>query len=65
MALWYACHGGQPATAELLLDGGADIDWIAPWDGLTPLDAAVRSGAQELADRLRGRGAHHGGRRVR
>jgi hypothetical protein len=56
MAFWYACHGGRRATAELLLDRGAQIDWIAPWDGLTPLDAARRSQADELADWLRARG---------
>jgi hypothetical protein len=57
MAFWYACHGGQRAAAELLLAAGADIDWVAPWDGLTPLDAAVRSEASEMADWLRSRGA--------
>ena len=58
MAFWYACHGGQRATAELLLDGGAELDWIAPWDGLTPLDAAVRSGAGDVGEWLRTRGGH-------
>ena len=43
-AFWCACHGGQFTTAELLLDRGADINWIG-FDGLTPLDAARRSGA--------------------
>jgi ankyrin repeat protein len=57
MAFWYACHGAQPGAADLLLRHGADIDWISPWDGLTPLDAAVRSGADELARWLRVRGA--------
>jgi len=56
-AFWYACHGGRRATAELLLDHGAQIDWIAPWDGLTPLDAASRSHADEFAGWLRARGA--------
>src|SRR5436190_5359090 len=41
-AFWCACHGGQQATAERLLEAGADIDWIGH-DGLTPLDAAARS----------------------
>ena len=59
-AFWCACHGGQRATAERLLDRGADIDWIGH-DGLTPLDAAVRSDAQELAAWLRSRGAHFAG----
>ena len=56
-AFWCACHGGQRATAERLLDRGADINRIGH-DGLTPLDAAVRSDAYELADWLRSRGAH-------
>jgi ankyrin repeat protein len=57
-AFWCACHGGQRATAERLLERGADIDWIGH-DGLTPLDAAARSNAPALADWLRARGAHH------
>ena len=57
MAFWYACHGGQPGTAELLHGQGAELDWIAPWDGSTPLDAAIRSEAGELVEWLRARGA--------
>jgi hypothetical protein len=56
MAFWYACHGGQRTTAELLLDGGADVNWIALWENMTPLDAALRSDAYGLADWLRARG---------
>jgi ankyrin repeat protein len=56
-ALWYACHGGQRQVVELLLAEGADVDWISSWDGLTPLDAAARSGATELESWLRARGA--------
>ena len=56
-ALWYACHGGQQDVAALLVDRGADMNWISSWDGLTPLDAAERSDAAELAAWLRGRGA--------
>jgi ankyrin repeat protein len=59
-ALSCACHGGQRARAERLLERGAEIDWIGH-DGLTPLDAAVRSNARELADWLRSQGAHHAG----
>ena len=57
-AFWAACHGGQLATAQRLLAAGADLSWVAPWDGLTPLDAARRSAAdgvatwQEVADWL-------------
>ena len=57
MAFWYACHGGRRETAEFLLERGADRDWVAPWDGLTPLDAAERSQASSLATWLRGQGA--------
>jgi uncharacterized protein len=56
-AFWGACHGGQRACAEYLLDRGADIDWVPPWESLTPLDAAARSGADHLAAWLRSRGA--------
>ena len=47
-AFWSACHGGQRQVAELLLGRGADINWIG-WDDLTPLDAARRSEATDLA----------------
>jgi ankyrin repeat protein len=55
-AFWCACHGGQRATAEYLLARGADIDWVGH-DGLTPLAAARRSDATELAGWLAERGA--------
>jgi ankyrin repeat protein len=55
-ALWCSCHGGQRATARILLEQGADRDWIGH-DGLTPLDAAERSEATELAAWLRASGA--------
>jgi ankyrin repeat protein len=56
-ALWYACHGGQQATAERLLGMGADVNWVSTWDGLSPLDAANRSGADDLVRWLTDRGA--------
>lgn len=56
-AFWGACHGGQPRAADYLLDCGADIDWIPGWEELTPLDAAIRSGANDLAAWLRNQGA--------
>ena len=56
-AFWYACHGGSRDAAEYLLGRGADVNWVSPWDGLTPLDAAVRSEAPDLAEWLRSRGA--------
>jgi ankyrin repeat protein len=55
-AFWLACHGGQRSTAEYLLSHGADINWVG-YDGLTPVDAAVRSGHGQLADWLRQQGA--------
>jgi len=42
-AFWAACHGAQREAAEYLLARGADLNWVATWDGLTPLDAARRS----------------------
>jgi hypothetical protein len=57
VAFWCACHGGQSEAAAYLLGRGADLNWVSPWDGLTPLDAAVREGADELATWLRSRGA--------
>ena len=56
-AFWGACHGRQRACAEYLLDRGADPNWVPPWERLTPLDAAARSGADDLVAWLRTRGA--------
>ena len=42
-AFWAACHGAQRDAAEYLLGRGADLNWVADWDRLTPLDAARRS----------------------
>lgn len=56
--LWGACHGGRVDTALLLLDHGADVDWIPDWERLTPLDAAAREGATDLVTALRRRGGH-------
>src|SRR6266498_4704529 len=56
-SFWAACHGGQQRTAEHLLQRGAELNWVAPWDGLTPLDAARRSDAHDLAAWLVARGA--------
>jgi ankyrin repeat protein len=55
-AFWSACHGGQQAAAEYLLERGADLNWVG-YEGLTPLDAATRSRASELIRWLRDRGA--------
>ncbi len=55
-AFWCACHGGQRNTAEYLLGQGANLNWIGH-DDLTPLEAAERSEAHDLAAWLINRGA--------
>jgi hypothetical protein len=57
VAFWCACHGVQRGAAEYLLSRGAALDWVSPWDGLTPLDAAVRSQGADLVQWLRELGA--------
>ena len=52
-AFWCACHGGQRESAAYLLERGADINWVG-FDELTPLDAARRSGAADVARWLEG-----------
>jgi ankyrin repeat protein len=56
-AFWNACHGGRRECAALLLEHGADLNVVPPWERLTPLDAAEREGAGELVAWLRARGA--------
>jgi hypothetical protein len=56
-AFWQACHGGQRQAAEYLLGGGAELNWVAGWDGRTPLDIARNQDAEELVDWLGGQGA--------
>ncbi len=56
-AFWQACHGGQRQSAAYLLARGADLNWVAGWDGRTPLDIARNQGAEDLVERLRGQGA--------
>jgi uncharacterized protein len=56
-AFWFASHGGQRPAAEYLLDRGAELNWIPPWEPQTPLDAAERNEAGELVEWLRARGA--------
>ncbi|CUR54302.1 DF family (seleno)protein [Nocardioides sp.] len=55
-SFWGACHGGQLDTAIILLDHGADLNWVG-YDELTPLDAARRAEAPDLIDWLEHRGA--------
>jgi ankyrin repeat protein len=58
--LWAACHGDQRKAAEFFLRRGGDINWVG-YDDLTPLDAARRSGADDLAAWLRTQGATSAG----
>jgi len=53
MAFWNACRAGQQASAQYLLEHGADRDWQAPWDGSTPLAAATSQHQHEVAAWLR------------
>ncbi len=39
-ALWNACSHGDTVIARMLIELGARLDWPAPWNGQTPLDAA-------------------------
>lgn len=55
-SFWGACHGGQTKTAAVLLERGADINWIGH-DDLTPLEAARRAHATNLEAWLEERGA--------
>jgi uncharacterized protein len=57
VAFWIACSAGQREAAALLASHGADIDWVSPWDGLTPLDVAENGGATGLAVWLGAQGA--------
>jgi ankyrin repeat protein len=55
-AFWCACHGGQRESAAYLQERGADVNWVG-FDDLTPLDAARRSGAEDVARWLEAREA--------
>jgi ankyrin repeat protein len=54
-AFWSACHGGQLESARYLLAQGAELNWVGH-DRLTPLDAAVRNGQEEVIAWLRSEG---------
>ncbi|MDX8037606.1 ankyrin repeat domain-containing protein [Lentzea sp. BCCO 10_0856] len=55
-AFWGACHGGQRECAEYLLARGANVNWLPPWEHLTPLGAALRNDFDDLAAWLRDQG---------
>jgi ankyrin repeat protein len=57
---WNACHGGQLAAAQHLLSHGADLNWVAPWSGQTPLDIAEQAGRSDVVAWLLGKGAVRG-----
>ena len=52
-AFWNACHGGRRDTAAYLLERGADPHRTPAWEPLTPLQAAQRSGADDVVAWLR------------
>jgi hypothetical protein len=60
IAFWNACRAGQLAVARYLLAHGAELDWPAPWNGTTPLDAAAERHQRETVAWLRDTGAHPG-----
>ena len=46
-ALWHACGAGQRRAAELLLNRGADLNWVPDYAKGTPLDAANGLGTRQ------------------
>jgi ankyrin repeat protein len=58
-AFWHACAAGQRRAAELLLNRGADLNWVPDYAKGTPLDAAGRLGTRQenVITWLRARGA--------
>jgi ankyrin repeat protein len=57
---WNACRGGHLVIARALLERGADLNWVAPWSGQTPLDIAQDGRHSDLVVWLTGKGANHG-----
>jgi ankyrin repeat protein len=58
-AFWHACAAGQRRAAELLLNRGADLNWVPDYAKGTPLDAAGGLGTRQdnVIGWLRARGA--------
>jgi len=58
-AFWHACAGGQRRAAELLLDRGADMNWVPDYAEGTALDAAHGGGTRQnnVIEWLESRGA--------
>lgn len=55
-AFWGACHGGQLPTAKLMLQQGAEVNWIG-YDDMTPLDIARTQDADDVVQWLVAQGA--------
>ena len=62
-AFWHACAAGQRRAAELLLNRGADLNWVPEYAQGTPLDAASGRGTRQenVINWLRERGAKSSG----
>ncbi len=56
MAFGLRATAARRPRAEPLLEHDADLDWVAPWEPYTPLDAATRQGDTELVRWLHDRG---------
>jgi uncharacterized protein len=46
-AFWHACAASQRRAAELLLNKGADLNWVPDYAQGTPLDAAHGGGTRQ------------------
>lgn len=51
-ACWHACRAGQLAAVDMLVDRGADLDWLGH-DELTSRQAGLASGNDDLVAWLR------------
>jgi ankyrin repeat protein len=47
-ACWHACRAGRVACAQVLVDHGADLEWLG-YEGLTARAAGLQSGDPALA----------------
>jgi uncharacterized protein len=55
-SFWGACRYGHKEIAAMLLEAGADINWVG-WTDETALDVAQHADANDLVEWLRGLGA--------
>lgn len=56
-AFWNACRGSQLQMAKFLHEHGADINFLAPWCGHSPLDEAKKQKVTDLVKWLESLGA--------